>query len=419
MSYEDYPWYFENNGVLAAWDITKGDGVIVDVVDSCVNFSFPQISGRNEGNYDCQINSENMSEIEKIHGTAMAGLIVASHAKLMRLEYETEYLYIAGTSPHSFIRNSQHHINYNSVRQVIDRFKEDIPLASNGSPVLFDESERPQILLINLSGGQKSDDPFVRSEWNDLISKTCINGDNILFVSSLGNSKINLDEADIVKNGILPASLNPRKCKVKNMDPLIRVGAVAKSNTELYATALNTGSNYGSKYVDILAPGQAIPILSEVEGYARLGGGTSESAAIVTATISLVVKCKPLSSAEEIRKIILSTANNNQNLEYAVDQGRVLNILSAVKKACFMTDDELKTISVESDGSTHNDHITQQISNEAGNKKKVMINKENNSNSSLYRFINFIGICTMTFVFITLFKLGMRCPHPGIVREEY
>lgn len=198
--------------------------------------------------------------------------------------------------------------------------------------------------------------------------------------------------------GILPASLNPRNCRIRNIDPVIRVGAVGESSSteipELYVTALGTGSNYGSDYVDILSPGQAIPVLSEVEGYARLVGGTSESAAIVTATASLIVKCKPLASSQEIRDIILSTANYYPNLEYAVDKGKVLNIVATAKKGCYQDYKIDETKFAEADNT--------------------------NINQSQNIFLNIINIILPpAFIIAALFKMGIRCPHPGVAREEY
>lgn len=93
-----------------------------------------------------------------------------------------------------------------------------------------------------------------------------------------------------------------------------------------------SGSRYGNGRVDIGAPGQNIPYLSP-SGSIEFGNGTSE-AAIVSGIISVMRSCSPSSSAQEIKKILLDSADTYENLKEYITDGRVLNAGSAIKRVC-------------------------------------------------------------------------------------
>lgn len=93
------------------------------------------------------------------------------------------------------------------------------------------------------------------------------------------------------------------------------------------------GSNYGKDCVDILAPGEKIPILDSQK--VTLANGTSDATAIVTGAAVLLASCKPWATANEIRETILHHADKHPKaLGNQVDQGRVLNIYRAASNFC-------------------------------------------------------------------------------------
>ena len=203
---------------------------------------------------------------------------------------------------------------------------------------LFSKSN---IILINLSGGEHSidcDEQGTRAKWSKLIKEAC-KDEHTLLIAAVGNDGIELTPTNIVEKGFLPASLHSKSCKDK--DFIIRVGATnCYENNEVPKLFMKErelhlgGSNFGKDYVDILAPGQQIPILVAHENHAVIGQGTSEATAIVTATLALMNACKPNVSAKELREALLRNSHKYDSLANAVKDGRVLDIYNIVENFC-------------------------------------------------------------------------------------
>ncbi len=77
MDNYDYPWYFKKNGVLNCWDITTENGVVIDIIDSCVDFTAPPLQGKSFFSVSKKCTKEG-EELKLVHGTAIAGLIFNS-----------------------------------------------------------------------------------------------------------------------------------------------------------------------------------------------------------------------------------------------------------------------------------------------------------------------------------------------------
>jgi subtilisin family serine protease len=340
VEYSEYPWYFEQLGVENSWSITQGSNVVIDLIDSCVDFDISLLKDKNYQRVFEGCGSKNDQDVFAIHGTAMAGVIGADKGALPKKEDISELLFVAGIAPEVKIKNTIGVMNVNNLNKVLIDAKDESPKSIYGESVLKapKDRERVDIVLVNLSGGQISANTVLRTDWNDEVSKICKDNSNVLIIAAVGNSATYLTKDNIETKGILPSTLKPKACKNIGTDPIIRVGATNhynKTNDQpnLYFTHLGTGSSYGKEYVDILAPGQSIPIILP-GGYASIAGGTSEATAIVTATAALLASCKPYATSKEIRDAILDNASKYVKLEKKVLDGNVLDIAKTVKQFC-------------------------------------------------------------------------------------
>ena len=321
----DFPWYLDINSISDVWTITSGHGVVIDLIDSCVNFSIPALFGKNVSYSPCPENADNLKDI---HGTAMAGLILADAIKLSLHDEPNKSTVIAGVAPDALIKNEALIISAKSLESTILKTSKGVNVHKTQ-----EERQRLNIKLINISGKDVTDEQY----WFDIVSAICKEDKSILISAAVGNNGANLTDDYVIKHKIFPALLKkPQICKTKGIDPITRVGAVKPYNNgetpKLYDT-YSTGSNFGKNYVDILAPGGNIPILLP-DNTARFAGGTSESTAIVTGAIALLIGCRPYSTAQEIRNVLLNNTDKFFDLELMVTDGRVLNINKAVNDFC-------------------------------------------------------------------------------------
>ncbi len=191
---------------------------------------------------------------------------------------------------------------------------------------LFIEQNPSKIYLISISGGQEYSTTDIVSQWQDFIKRTCLN-DNVLIIAAVGN-----DGQELTKgNGVLPAILQALK-SCKGNDNILRVGATnyfeQEKNLNIYRN-----SNFGAGFVEILAPGAGISILTPKNG-AKIGSGTSEATAIVSGTAAQLVSCMPSASAQLIKKAILNNSNHYPHLSKYVLDGTILNIEKVVSSFC-------------------------------------------------------------------------------------
>lgn len=133
----------------------------------------------------------------------------------------------------------------------------------------------------------------------------------ILFVTAAGNESSNNDRV-----ASYPAN--------QANDAVIAVAATNRSNR------LAAFSNYGSKTVDLAAPGEAILSTVPGGGYASFSG-TSMATPYVTGTVALMVAANPRATAAEIRSALLSTVKPIAALSGKVATGGLLDAAAAVR----------------------------------------------------------------------------------------
>ncbi|EJZ7014689.1 S8/S53 family peptidase [Salmonella enterica] len=311
------PWYFDSIGMNdKVLSLTTWAPVAVSVIDSGVAFvggiafsEFAKYSYTKDGS---PYPVEKYGQAYYIHGTSMASIIASRHDSRS----------VFGIFPRAMI----------SSRRVVPRGIKDSWLKSVEAIMSNQSLTAGAEKIINVSGGEKG--ASRATPWTDLLSRMGKSNTRLL-VAAVGN-----DGADIRTLGkekrIWPASYHPSSKVNKKFDPVIRVAALAqytKGQTPVLYRGSLTGSRYGSGWVDIGAPGVNIPVLAP-DGTIRKGNGTSESAAIVSGVLAAMASCNPQASAQELKSVLLDTADKFESLADKITEGRVLNAGKAITKFC-------------------------------------------------------------------------------------
>ncbi len=169
--------------------------------------------------------------------------------------------------------------------------------------ILFAEDNGAQICNLSLS----------TEIYNEEL-EAVIQGSKMLFVVSAGNGKgrgINIDKVPVY-----PASFN--------FNNVITVANLS------YDGKLNKSSNYGINSVDLAAPGTCIYSTSINNTY-NYSSGTSMAAPIVTGIAALVYSQFEHISASEVKKIIIESAIEKEELKNAVATGGIINGAETIK----------------------------------------------------------------------------------------
>lgn len=151
--------------------------------------------------------------------------------------------------------------------------------------------------------------------------------DSILVVVAAGNSGKRLNDSNA---GFL------RGKNTADDSPVIGVAAGCGEGYKKRCA----GSNYGSEYIDILAPGEKLPVIFNLElgnkivNGATYVGGTSFSAPIVVGVVSLIAQCKPTASTKEIKNAIFRSATRDSSLDSDVKDGKILDVKEAISLMC-------------------------------------------------------------------------------------
>lgn len=171
--------------------------------------------------------------------------------------------------------------------------------------------------IINYSGGG----PEPSSEELAVLRKAEKKG--ILVIAAAGNEKSNID---LKENAYYPASYG--------LSNIITVGAHNEANKII------SSSNFGSKSVDIAAPGyrikSAIP-----NGGAGYMTGTSQATAFVTGVAALIKSKYPQFNYQQVRNILLSSSLKVNTLKGKVlgggklDAARALDVADHVHSKLF------------------------------------------------------------------------------------
>jgi len=161
---------------------------------------------------------------------------------------------------------------------------------------------------------------------------------NVLMIHSAGNESDNLDLIDHY-----PSAVTGKSLFAKNW---IAVGATGVKADKNFCGVF---SNYGTKTVDLFAPGVNIISLFPENAY-KMGDGTSYSGPVVTGVAALVWSYYPDLSAQQLKEILVNSATHYPKLKVYIPEtssekktktafselsktGGVINAYSAIKLA--------------------------------------------------------------------------------------
>ena len=311
--YESYQWALENTGtnlngvsgappqsedadidVSAAWPVATGDGVVIAVVDSGVDFAHPDLApnrwtnpGETCGNgidddangyvddcYGWDFGYEDNQPFNPgahPHGTHVAGIIAAAAGNGVG---------VAGVAPDAVIMDL-------NVGRTTSSGRPSISTSSLARAIRYAADNGADI--INLSLGTPPGTP--RSAMTTLESAIEYAGERgALVVAAAGNDTTNLDGATA-----WPASYD--------FDFVVTVAATAPDETLAFF------SNFGS-VVDVAAPGHVIlSTAPAADGSYLFMSGTSQATPIVAGIAALALDAAPSLSAAELRDAIRASSD--------------------------------------------------------------------------------------------------------------
>lgn len=338
---KECPSFWQKLGMIGLKKYSRGQGVKLAVVDSCIlethNIFDP--TGIIKDKPKCNV--PNKAPIPEIaHGTAMASLIIGlprKNLKPVNID-ANDFNSVCGLANKAII------VAYDKTSTDGSVFW-NLPLSKKQkTKKLFPSPAQPELHVMSWSLSSKS-----KGDWIKKLNRICASGG--LLIAAAGNDSLDLDKK---YNSLYPATihLNETTCKY---EPRI---IVANQNQNVATPTLNEGSNYGSKYVHIAAPGTNIPqatphfknsnidetqsLLSRDTNYYDIASGTSPATAIVSATAALIMKCNRHLSATELRNAIFSSATLYEPLKDKVENGRILCTRPAVEFVCLETETTLK-----------------------------------------------------------------------------
>lgn len=268
----------------------KQQDVLVAVVDTGIQFNHPflkenlyTIKGKaSASNYGVDFSKAKNSKAPKDshgHGTHVAGIIksVFPEVKILALKY-----YNPLASGHANLTSTIKALKY-----AVDN----------------------NVAIINYSGGGPEPSSAEKKVLKEAEKK------GILVIAAAGNEKSNID---IKKNAYYPASYG--------LSNIITVGAHDEMNKVI------ASSNWGSKSVDIAAPGFRIKSALPGNG-AGMMTGTSQATAFVTGVASLIKSNYPKLNYIQIKNIILSSSMKVANFKGKILGSGKLNAHRALEVA--------------------------------------------------------------------------------------
>lgn len=268
----------------------KQEDVLVAVVDTGIQFNHPflkdnlyNIKGKaTASDYGVDFSKDKDSNSPKDshgHGTHVAGIIksVYPEVKILALKY-----YNPMASGHANLTSTIKALKY-----AVDN----------------------NVAIINYSGGGPEPSSAEKKVLEEAEKK------GILVIAAAGNEKSNID---IKKNAYYPASYG--------LSNIITVGAHDEMNKVI------ASSNWGSKSVDIAAPGFRIKSALPGNG-AGMMTGTSQATAFVTGVASLIKSNYPKLNYIQIKNIILSSSMKVANFKGKILGSGKLNAHRALEVA--------------------------------------------------------------------------------------
>jgi subtilisin family serine protease len=231
--------------------ITKGDNILVAVIDSGIDVSHPELAGAIAQTYDAIATPMAPHK----HGTAIAGLI-AAHGKLMGAAPSARILAIRAFDPKDA---SAEGTTFNILKSLDWA-------AANGARV------------INMSFAGP-DDPAIHRSLEAARKK------GIVLVAAVGN-------AGPKSPPLYPAA-----------DPNVIAVTATDADDKLFEQ-----SNRG-RYISVAAPGKQILVAIPDSGY-EVASGTSYSAAEVSGIVALMLERKGDLTPDQVRGILRATAKD-------------------------------------------------------------------------------------------------------------
>jgi len=265
--------------IAKAWELTKGEGVLVAVIDNGFEATHEDLEDNIVLTYNVSEKNSDVSNEEQInHGSATTGIIVADSNDVGTI----------GVAP--------------KAKVVLIK---DAALSTDAQMVeAFEYAQKSGARVVNCSWGTYSVSDVVISKLQELYD----NGIVVVFAS--GNDALSLDRYGINDESELPSVLG-----------------VGSSNE------LNIRSSYSSygRSMDFLAPaGEYIGVLTTDsyggnhlgdyrglldEGYSFFSG-TSASAPVVSGIVALMLSVNPDLSPKEVRDILIATAQKIGGVTY-------------------------------------------------------------------------------------------------------
>lgn len=272
-------------GVDAAWELTRGDGVTVAVVDSGIQGSNRHFAGAIRGGHTTYEGGEgDRSATIDIgdHGTVVAGIVAAREAGDSVLE---------GVAPEADLLSAR-------VFQAVDQQG----LASPSERTIADGivwavDQGAQIINVSMSGGQPG--PYQAA-----IRHAERNG--ALIVASAGNR--NSQESDAIDPTFYPAAFDSPN--------VLAVSGVTMEGE------WSAESSYASDYVDVVAPGGGFLMTLPAGGDCVLNGPNSSWAtAVVSGVAALVASAHPDETPAQWAHRIMATAQRADPSRHSTQTG--------------------------------------------------------------------------------------------------
>ena len=295
--------YAVDTNVTDAWELTKGNGSVVAVLDTGIDITHEDLVN-NIWTYSIEVpnnidddgngyidditgwnfiddnnivhNQENISD--EWHGTHIAGIIAAQG---------DNNIGITGVAPNTMIMPLK--VFHNGIAYTSDIIE------------AIEYAEQMGVKIVNCSWGS--------TEYNQALKET-IDNSSMLFVCAAGNSHNNIDFMPIY-----PASYENSN--------IISVASIDNQGI------LSGFTNYGELSVDVAAPGENI--ISTAPGNTYISsGGTSMATAFVSGEAALLLSYNNASDSLMLKNRILDTADKLSTLTGKILNGNKINCSNAV-----------------------------------------------------------------------------------------